>query len=288
MTDSTHKGDARAPAGAASDAELPHSSQDHQEDQEQQDYVVGIHPVQALLEQAPERVVRLWLQSELRSSRLARIVELAKTAGIRVERAERQWLSQRAGAGVPHQGIVAMQTQHVLADESALRAHIANALEIDAAGVLILVLDELQDARNLGACLRCAEAAGVTAVVMPKRRAAPLNALARRTAAGAAESLFIAAVPNLVRVLKDLQSKGVWVYGFAEEGAQTYTAPDFAGPIAIVLGAEERGLRALVRTTCDGLVKIPMLGAVSSLNVAVATGIGLYEVVRQRADRQEN
>ena len=251
-------------------------------DADVQDYVVGIHAVQALLEQAPERVLRLWLQTELRSSRLAKIIELAKAAGVRIERAERPWLAQRAGHDVPHQGVMALQTQRVLADEAQLRVHVSQALSADSANVLVLVLDELQDASNLGACLRSAEAAGVTAVVMPKRRAAPLNALARRTAAGGAESLFIAAVPNLVRVLKDLQSQGLWIYGFAEEGAAIYTATDFKGPVALVMGAEERGLRALVRSTCDGLLKIPMLGEVTSLNVAVATGIGLYEVLRQR------
>lgn len=248
----------------------------------EQDYVIGIHAVQALLEQAPERVLRLWLQTELRSARLAAIVELAKTAGVRIERAERGWLTQRAGATVPHQGVLALQSQRALAGEAELHSHVAAALEEDRNKVLLLVLDELQDARNLGACLRSAEAAGVTAVVMPKRRAAPLNSLARRTAVGAAESLFIAAVPNLVRVLKELQTQGVWVYGLAEEGGKLYTANDFKGPVALVLGAEERGLRSLVRKTCDGLLKIPMFGAVESLNVAVATGVALYEVVRQR------
>ena len=252
----------------------------------EQDYVVGIHAVQALLEQAPKRVLRLWLQGERHSARLARIVELAKAQGVRIERAERAWLAQRAGSDVPHQGVVALQTQRVLPGEAELRAHIAEQLAANPAGLLVLVLDELQDARNLGACLRSAEAAGVSAVVMPKRRAAPLNALARRTAAGASESLFIAAVPNLVRVLKDLQSQGVWVYGLAQEGAQAYTAIDMKGPLALVMGAEERGLRSLVRATCDGLLQIPMLGAVSSLNVAVATGVVLYEVVRQRGTYQ--
>ena len=249
---------------------------------QEQDYVIGIHAVQALLEQSPQRVLRLWLQTDLRSARLAVIVELAKTAGVKIERAERQWLTQRAGATVPHQGVLALQTARALAGEAELRSHVAGALERDPNKVLLLVLDELQDARNLGACLRSAEAAGVTAVVMPKRRAAPLNALARRTAVGAAESLFIAAVPNLVRVLKDLQTQGVWVYGLAGEGGQLYSANDFKGPVALVMGAEERGLRSLVRQTCDGLLQIPMLGTVESLNVAVATGVALYEVVRQR------
>jgi len=259
------------------------SNEAGQETAAEQDYVVGIHAVQALLEKAPKRVLRLWLQNELRSARLASIVELAKARGIRIERAERGWLTQRAGSDVPHQGVVALQTQRILADEAQLRAHVADVLGNNPKGLLVLVLDELQDARNLGACLRSAEAAGVSAVVMPKRRSAPLNALARRTAAGAAESLFIAAVPNVVRVLKDLQSQGVWVYGLAQEGAQAYTATDMKGPIALVMGAEERGLRSLVRATCDGLLQIPMLGSVSSLNVAVAAGVVMYEVVRQRA-----
>lgn len=253
----------------------------------EEDYVFGIHSVAALLEKHPERIARLWLQTTPVSARLARLFSAAREAGVRVDSVERSWLSQRSrralGREVQHQGVLALCIARGLADEKALRSVVASALAEMPSTVLILVLDGVLDARNLGACLRSAEAAGVTAIVLPKRHSAPLNALARRTAAGAAESLFIAGVTNISRTLNDLRDLGVWVYGAADDAAQSYTSLDLLGPSALIVGGEEKGLRRLVRAQCDQLVQIPMHGDVSSLNVSVATGILLFEAVRQRS-----
>jgi len=145
-----------------------------------------------------------------------------------------------------------------------------------------LVLDGISDPRNLGACLRSAKAAGVQAVLLPKRRSAPLNAAALKTAAGAAESLFIVEVSNLARRLDWLQQQGVWLIGAAGEGTQSWTSVDMTPDIAVIVGGEEKGLRVLTRKHCDQLIHIPMAGGVESLNVSVATGIILFEAVRQR------
>ena len=246
------------------------------------DYAFGLHTVGALVAEHPELIARLWVQSNPRNDRLAEIFGAARAAGVRVESVERRWLDQKLGSDRNHQGVLALQQIRELADTPALIAHVKTALQEDPANVLVLILDEVQDAGNLGACLRSADGAGVTAVVVPKRRSAPVNSLARRTAAGAAETQFIAGVTNLVRTIEELQALGVWVYASSDAAKLGYTSADFTSPCALVLGNEERGVRRLVSERCDGLVSLPMRGSVSSLNVSVATGILLYEVVRQR------
>jgi len=146
----------------------------------------------------------------------------------------------------------------------------------------VLVLDGVQDPHNLGACLRSAAAAGATAVVFPKDKAVQVNATVRKTSAGAADTLPIFSVTNLSRTLRDLQKAGVWIYGFAGEATASFYALDLKGNVALVLGSEGDGLRRLTRENCDQLVKIPMPGEFESLNVSVATGIALFEAVRQR------
>lgn len=247
------------------------------------DYAFGLHTVGALVEQNPELIARLWIQSNPRNDRLAEIFGAARAAGVRVESVERRWLDQKAGRGKNHQGVLALQQMRELADSAALVGCVKAALAEDPASVLVLILDEVQDAGNLGACLRSADGAGVTAVVLPKRRSAPVNSLARRTAAGAAETQFIAGVTNLVRTIEDLQALGVWVYATSDAASLNYTQADFTGPAALVLGNEERGVRRLVAERCDAQLSLPMRGSVTSLNVSVATGILLYEVLRQRS-----
>ena len=245
------------------------------------DLVGGPHAVLALLDASAPRAARIWVQKEPRSSRLAEIVGAAKAAGVQFDLVERSWLDRRAN-GLRHQGVLAQVLALPLADEAALLQHVDEALAAQSGGVLLLVLDEIQDARNLGACLRSADAAGVTAVVVPKRRSAPLNAAASKAAAGALEHLFIAEVTNLTRTLKALQERGVWVYGAAADGAVRFDRADFTAPTALVLGSEGKGVRRLVREQCDALISLPMAGSVASLNVSVAAGILLFEVVRQR------
>ncbi len=247
------------------------------------DYVFGLHAVGALLDQSPQLISRLWVQNSPRSDRLAELFGKAREANVRVESVERRWLDQKLGPDRPHQGVLAMQQVRELADSQALLTHIKAALNTDSGQVLVLLLDELQDARNLGACLRSAEAAGATAVVVPKRRSAPINSLARRTAAGAAETLFIAGVTNLVRTIEELQALGVWVYATSDAASTSYLHADFKGACALVVGNEERGVRRLVAERCDGTLALPMHGSVESLNVSVATGVLLYEVLRQRS-----
>ena len=155
---------------------------------------------------------------------------------------------------------------------------------VDEAGhpVLILVLDGVTDPHNLGACLRSADAAGVDAVVVPRDKSADLNATARKVACGAAEVVPFARVTNIARTLDALKERGVWIYGAAGEAEKSVYESDLTGPLALVMGAEGAGLRRLTREHCDFLVKLPMAGAVSSLNVSVATGVCLFEAVRQR------
>jgi 23S rRNA (guanosine2251-2'-O)-methyltransferase len=150
---------------------------------------------------------------------------------------------------------------------------------------LLLILDGIQDPHNLGACLRTADAAGVTAVIAPKDKATSLTPAVRKVACGAAETIPFIQVTNLARFLRHIQQAGVWCYGLAGEATKTLYEIDWSGHSALVLGAEGKGLRQLTRECCDELISIPMLGTVSSLNVSVATGISLFEVVRQRSKK---
>jgi 23S rRNA (guanosine2251-2'-O)-methyltransferase len=246
--------------------------------------VFGVHAVGAVLDAAPERIRVLYVQrgkgskssKESQDARKQVLVDLARNAGVRVEFVDRSWLDRKAD-GV-HQGIVADCHELSLADEQALEAAWP-----DLSGPrLALALEGIQDPRNLGACLRSARAAGVQAVLLPKRRSAPLNAAAIKTAAGAAEGLFIVEVTNLVRRLEWLKNQGAWVIGATGEADSAFFEADLRGDTVLVMGGEEKGLRRLTRERCDQLVRIPMAGGVESLNVSVAAGVLLFEAVRQR------
>jgi 23S rRNA (guanosine2251-2'-O)-methyltransferase len=160
------------------------------------------------------------------------------------------------------------------------------ALEAAAGPPLLLVLDGVQDPHNLGACLRSADAAGVAALIVPRDRAAGLTPVVRKVAAGAAETVPLVAVVNLARTLRSLKERGVWLVGTDDAADRTLYQADFAGPVAVVMGSEGEGLRRLTRDCCDQLVSIPMAGAVESLNVSVATGVVLFEAVRQRSAKK--
>jgi len=242
--------------------------------------VLGPHAVAALLAEDPARVRALYAQKGRGDARLQGIVEQARAAGIRVSFVPRQQLDRRAEA--PHQGVLA--ECHALApmDEAAFEALWPELPR----PLLLLVLDGVTDPRNLGACLRSAEAAGAGAVLWPRRRSAPLSEVALKAAAGAAEHLRLVEVVNLARALDRLKAAGLWVVGAADATtaaqAQLWNEVDLRGDCALVLGAEGSGLRRLTRERCDTLVSIPMAGRVSSLNVAVAAGVLLFEAVRQR------
>jgi len=239
-------------------------------------YVFGLHAVAALLESSPARVRALYVQRGRRDQRMGTLVEAARAQGVRVETADKRWLDRRAEGS--HQGVLADCHDLALSDEKDLEARWPTMRQ----PVLLLVLDGVADPRNLGACLRSANAAGVDAVLLPRRRSAPLNAAALKTAAGGAEDLLLVEVANLARRLEWLKDQGVWVVGTAADAADNWIQADVAGNCAIVLGGEGDGMRALTRKTCDQLVRLPMRGSVQSLNVSVAAGILLFEAVRQR------
>lgn len=242
--------------------------------------VYGLHAVQALLQRYPRRVKQLWLDEGRRDARLQSLLSLADQARVRVEPCSREALDARV-EGV-HQGVVAEVSPSQLWSENALD----ELLEKLPAVPLLLALDGVTDPHNLGACLRTAEAAGVQAVIVPKDRSATLNATVRKVACGAAELLPLVAVTNLARSLDRLRQRGLWVVGTAGEAEQELYQQDLTSPSVLVMGAEGRGMRRLTRERCDFLVRLPMAGAIGSLNVSVATGVCLFEAVRQRAARE--
>ena len=243
----------------------------------QNQWIVGVNAVASSIEKDPDNVREVLIEAGSKNPRLVEIEENARRKGIDVRRVAAQALGGVAGQ-VRHQGVVARYAAAKLWGENELEGLV----EAAEGRALLLVLDEVQDPHNLGACLRSAAAAGVTAVVIPKDKSAPVNATVRKTSAGAADRIPVVAVTNLVRCLKDLQKQGVWLYGLAGEAEQTIHQLDLRGNVALVMGGESDGLRRLTRETCDGLVRIPMPGDVESLNVSVATGVALFEAVRQR------
>ncbi len=243
-------------------------------------WIAGINAVAAAIEHDAEHVREVLLEAGAKNPRIADIEANARRAGIDVRRVAQQALDGVAG-GLRHQGAVARYAAAKTWDESELPALV----EAAAGKALVLVLDGVQDPHNLGACLRSAAAAGVTAVVIPKDKAAQVNATVRKTAAGAADSIPVVRATNLARCLRDLQQLGVWTYGLAGDAQASFYDLDLTGNVALVLGGEADGLRRLTREQCDQLATIPMPGAgqgVESLNVSVAAGVALFEVVRQR------
>jgi 23S rRNA (guanosine2251-2'-O)-methyltransferase len=239
-------------------------------------WVIGIHAVRELLLQGGD-VKRLCVQAGRNDVRVEELVKLAATAGIPVDTIPRREID-RLGDG-RHQGVAAwVEFSRSTWHEQDLRA-LLDKLDHDP---LLLVLDEVTDPHNLGACLRTADAAGVDAVIITKDRSAPLNMTVRKVASGAAETVPVVAVTNLSRTLQELKERGIWLCGTAGEAGKSLYQQDLIGPLALVMGSEGKGLRRLTQETCDFLVAIPMAGTVSSLNVSVAAGICLFEAVRQR------
>ncbi|MFO7705591.1 MAG: 23S rRNA (guanosine(2251)-2'-O)-methyltransferase RlmB [Halopseudomonas sp.] len=240
------------------------------------EYVYGVHAVQAMLERSPKRVKQLILVRGRLDSRAQMLLELAEAAGVGVQRVPPDDLDKLAD-GV-HQGVVAAVTPSQMWSEDMLD----NLLDKLEGPALLLVLDGVTDPHNLGACLRSADAAGAHAVIIPRDRSASLSPTVRKVACGAAETVPLVAVTNLARSLKQLQQRGLWIVGTAGEAEQLIYQVDLKVPSVIVMGAEGSGMRRLTREHCDYLAKLPMAGSVSSLNVSVASGICLFEAVRQR------
>lgn len=238
--------------------------------------VYGLHAVTALLEHASP-VRQVWVQDTRHDARLEALLKLAAERGVPVERVPGEQLDQLSDSG-RHQGVVAEAEAARSGSEAALRNLIVG---LDTSAFL-LVLDGVQDPHNLGACLRSANAAGVHAVIVPKDRAAELTPAAHKAAAGAAETTLFFRVTNLARTLRWLKEQNIWLVGLAGEADDELYSLELRGPLALVLGAEGSGLRRLSKNECDFLARLPMAGSVESLNVSVATGVALFEAVRQR------
>ena len=226
--------------------------------------LIGIHPVAEAL-RAKSPLDRILIAKGAGGARIQEIVALARAASTPIRFEPRDALDRLAGGGV-HQGVVALGAAKTYSefDEIAPRAK------------LMVVLDGVEDPHNLGAIIRTAHAAGADAVVIPERRAAGLTETVAKSSAGAIEHLPVVRVTNISRALEELKTQGYWIYGIDERGSESYASVDWTSPAAIVLGAEGRGLHELVRKRCDVLVRIPMSGAIASLNVSVAAGIILF------------
>ena len=240
-------------------------------------WIAGINAVSSALEHDAANVREVLVEAGGRNPRLVEIESQARRLEIDVRRVAQQALDGVAG-GLRHQGVVARYEAARMWDEHEL----PDLIEQAEGRALVLVLDGVQDPHNLGACLRSAAAAGATAVVIPRDKAVQVNATVRKTSAGAADRIPVIAATNLSRCLRDMQKQGVWIYGLAGETDASIYDIDLTGNVALVLGGEGDGLRRLTRENCDALVKIPMPGEMESLNVSVATGIALFEAVRQR------
>ena len=240
------------------------------------DWIYGIHAVQTMLKSAPQRVVELHVQRGRQDDRLQKIHKLAEQHGVNLQWATVKNLDDKVEAR--HQGVIALCEAGQTYDEK----YLLKLAEEKAGEGLFLVLDGVTDPHNLGACLRSADGAGVHAVIVPKDNSVGLTPVVQKVACGAAESVPLVMVTNLTRTLDKLQQQGAWVVGAAGEAEQFIYDLNLTGPMVLVMGAEGKGIRQLTRKQCDYLAKLPMAGEVSSLNVSVATGICLFEIVRQR------
>lgn len=247
-------------------------------------YVTGLRAVEQLLASDRAEVLRIFAEYRTPNPRVEALIGRARDAGIEIQSANRARLTQISGES-RHQGIIAEVSRSTVLDEAGLRGLVEKLLLGDDAP-LLLVLDGIQDPHNLGACLRTADAAGVDAVVVPRHGAAGLNPTVSKVASGAAESLPFATVTNLGKTLDWVGSYGISRIGTSDTAEDTLYDADLSAPLALVMGREHSGLGKGIAKRCDRLVKLPMLGQVSSLNVSVATGVCLYEALRQRAARE--
>jgi len=243
-------------------------------------YVTGLRAVEQLLSQRAAEVLKIYAEYQTSNPRLETVIEQANSRGIEIQSANRARLQQISGE-IRHQGVVAEIRRSQTLDEADFRDLVEKALQADKS-LLLLVLDGVQDPHNLGACLRTADAAGVDAVVVPRHGAAGLGPTVSKVAAGAAESIPFVVVANTGRVLAWLQEYGVSIIGTSDAAEKTLFDCDLSASLALVMGREHSGLRRQIAARCDHLVSLPMQGTVSSLNVSVATGICLYEALRQR------
>ena len=241
-------------------------------------YIVGRNPVIESLQSGSQGIERICIVEGNRHARIRRIVTMAEQAGIPIKYCARRELD-RLEPSLPHQGVIAVVRSAHYSDLSSILSNIQRSEDT----ALLVMLDGIQDPRNLGAILRTAEAANADAVIIPKDRAVGITATVHKASAGASAYIPIVKVTNLARTLDTLKDAGIWVAGATGDAAFPYTDADFNGPLCLVLGSEGEGIRRLVKEKCDYLVHLPMFGKIESLNVSVAAGVLLYEVLRQRA-----
>jgi 23S rRNA (guanosine2251-2'-O)-methyltransferase len=239
-------------------------------------FLYGFHAVQALVEKTPEQVREIYFQNDKQDQRIRQLLQLATQKKIKLQTKSRHELD--ALVSEQHQGVIAVCVDNT----PELITNLEELLDSLNEPAFLLILDGVQDPHNLGACLRSANAAGVHAVIAPKDRAVGITPVVRKVASGAAEHTPFITVTNLARTMEMLKERGIWLYGAAEEATESLYEIDLTGAAALVLGAEGDGLRRLTRETCDKLLRIPTVGTISSLNVSVATGICLFEALRQR------
>lgn len=247
-------------------------------------YITGLRAVEQLLASESPEIRRIYAEYQTANPRVEAIIQSARQDGVEIQAANRARLAQISGES-RHQGVVAEVRRSTVMDEAGLRTLVEERLQADQA-LLLLVLDGVQDPHNLGACMRTADAAGVDAVVVPRHGAAGLGPTVSKVAAGAAEQLPFVPVANLGRVLAWLGDYGVRCVGTSDKADGSLFETDLSGSVALVMGREHTGLSKGISSRCDTLVSLPMEGVVSSLNVSVATGICLYEIVRQRGGRK--
>ncbi|MFC1664451.1 23S rRNA (guanosine(2251)-2'-O)-methyltransferase RlmB [Pseudomonadota bacterium] len=241
-------------------------------------YLCGFHAVDALVNTKPKRISQIWFDPERSDRRAEKLIESVRAKGIHMAYKTKKELDEMAN-GVRHQGVIAECRPISLRPENELEQFLDSITETP----LLLVLDGVTDPHNFGASLRCADGAGVHAVIVPRDKSCGLTPVVHRVASGATQVLPIFEVKNLVRCLDNLKKNGFWVTGAAEQASTNLYQADFKGPTIVIVGAEGRGMRRLTEETCDRLVYIPMRGSVASLNVSVATGILLFEAQRQRS-----
>ncbi|ALG67345.1 23S rRNA (guanosine(2251)-2'-O)-methyltransferase RlmB [Beggiatoa leptomitoformis] len=240
--------------------------------------IFGIHAVQAVLQTDASRILEVWIQEGRHDARMEALLTQVRQQGLTLQTVSKKTLDKQVDEGSNHQGIIARCKAQAMQTQDNLEELLA---QLDTPPFL-LILDTVQDPHNLGACLRTADAAGVHAVIVPKDKACGLSPVVRKVASGGAENVPLIQVTNLATTVRWLKEQGVWIIGTAGESKQSLFATELTGALAIVLGAEGTGLRRLTQELCDTLVNIPMFGHVESLNVSVATGVCLYEAVRQR------
>lgn len=237
--------------------------------------VYGIHAVTHLLKHQPQTIQALYIDKDRRDDKIQQLKQLAQKQNIAIEIVKKQKINQLSDSD-RHQGVVA------ISEDDKTQPTLEQIIADSDNQALLLILDGITDPHNLGACLRTADAAGVCAVIYPKDKSASITPVVRKVASGAYETMPVFPVTNLARTIDQIKAQGIWVLGAAGEAQDDLYTQKFSGKLALVMGAEGRGLRRLTREKCDYLIKLPMLGQVSSLNVSVATGICLYELRRQQ------